>query len=307
MKKGWNKAERKDVYKVITDKVIELLEQGLVPWRKTWKGENCNSSSDAPRNFLSKKAYQGINLFMLNCTPYQSPYFLTYHQAKEKGGQVRKGEKGFPIVFWKFNEYENPDTGKIKTVPFARYSTVFNLEQCDGIKKPEEKKPEENKPSRNKQHDFKPIKHAEAIVKGYIGKPNIKHAEQRAYYVPSVDYVNMPEKDTFENPETYYNVLFHELTHSTGHKTRLDREGISAPHFFGDKVYSKEELIAEFGATFLSSECGISNDGMLNNSASYIKGWARKLKQDKKLLIQASGMATKAVNKILGIKSEREG
>lgn len=284
MKKQYAK---KDGYQVITDRIIELLEKGIVPWKKSWNG-----SGNGPQNLISKKHYRGINSCLLHCSGFESPFFLTYNQAKQKGGQVRKGAKGFPVVFWKFFDKMNDEGKKTGSIPMVRYSTVFNIDQCDGIETPTD--------YIKKEIDFNPIEKAESIVKGYIGKPEIRHGEGRAYYSPSTDFVMMPHKETFYSEREYYGTLFHELTHSTGHKTRLNREGIQGVSGFGSQVYSKEELVAEFGATYLCSECAITNEDLEKQSASYIHGWLSKLKSDKKILIQASGMAVKATHKILG-------
>jgi len=279
-----------DTYQIITDRIIEQLEKGTIPWKKSWVG-----SGNCPKNFISKKPYNGINVFLLACVSHTSNYFLTYNQAKKIGGQVKKGEKGYPVVFWKFLDKKN-NKGKTDKIPLCRYYTVFNLDQCDGIKDPDV--------DNLNKIEFNPIEQAEKIVAGYIGKPEIKHNEQRAYYAPKLDYVNMPLPESFTSEQEYYSVLFHELTHSTGHENRLNREGITESHFFGDALYSKEELIAELGSAFLCSESGINSESVFQNSSAYINGWLKKLKQDNKIIISSAGKAQKAVDKILNRKKE---
>lgn len=282
---------RPDVYALITERMIALLESGTVPWKKPWQG----GESGAPRNLVSLRAYSGINAFMLTMAPYQSPFWLTFKQAKDLGGHVKKGEKGFPVIYWNKKEIEKKDakTGETEagSIVFIRYYTVFNLEQTEGIEAPA---PEGFAPLH-----FEPLEACEAIRTGYRGGPEIVYREQRAYYAPRLDKINMPKPETFLSVAEYYATLFHELTHSTGHESRLKREGIAEAHHFGDAVYSKEELIAEMGAAFLCAHAGIA-PVVLDNSAAYIAGWLKRLKSDKKLVIQAAAAAQKAANRILG-------
>ncbi len=289
--------ENKDIYQLITDRIIEKLEQGVIPWKKPW------TAGGAPQNLISKKEYRGINIFLLDCAGYSFPYFLTYKQAQDRGGNVRKGEKGFPVVFWKMvQKKKSPDdpgprpgevSTKEDTFPVLRYYTVFNVEQCDGIEYPADW---ERRP-------LNPIPEAERIIQGMPNRPEIKHEQQRACYSPWFDYVNMPDKDSFVSDEAYYQVLFHELTHSTGHESRLKREGITDPTFFGSHAYSREELIAEMSATMLCGTCGIENS-TIDNSAAYIQSWLGRLRNDKKLLVHAAGQAQKAADFILNRKWE---
>ena len=280
--------ERPDAYQIITDRIISQLESGVIPWRKTWKGD-----VNAPRNFISKKPYQGINAIMLAFTKFSSNFFLTSNQAHKIGGRIlsEQWNKGFPIVFWKIQEYTDKKTGDITKIPYIRYSTVYNLDQTEGIEVEE---------IDLNQINFEPIPEAETIVNGFIGKPEIQHNEQRACYSPSLDIVTMPKKESFEKNDFYYSVLFHELVHSTGAKHRLNREGVADAHYFGSANYSKEELVAELGATFLCSECGLTNDKIIENSTAYIQGWLKKLKNDKKLVVSAASAARKAAELVLG-------
>lgn len=284
------------VYEIITDRITKQLEQGNIPWRKPWKGE-----AHAPRNFVSKKAYRGINLFLLNAdNRFTSPYWLTFKQCTDLGGKVTKGEKAAPVIFWKWLDVDEKDESGTKAgrVPMLRYYSVFNVEQCTGLTLPV-KAPET-------LLDFNPIEAAEAIVKGYSTAPEIKETEKaRAYYSPGLDYINMPVRSTFHSVEEFYSTLFHELTHSTGHEKRLKREGIIGMHFFGDAVYSREELVAEFGAAFLCGHAGIENV-TLDNSAAYIQSWLKVLKNNKQWLVIAAAQAQKAAEYILGIKHEKD-
>lgn len=280
------------VYEIITGKIVEALEAGVIPWRKPWNvklGTHCN--------FITKKPYRGINAFVLALSGYSCPYWATYKQIEEKGGHVRKGEKSTQIVYW--NTFEKDDentdeTGKKKRIGFYRYFNVFNLAQADGIATPEETKTD--KP-------FNAIETAENIVGNMPNSPEIFHDSNQACYHPKTDKIHMPKREDFHSPEEYYSTLFHEMTHATGHETRLSRKGVTEATYFGSDPYANEELVAELGAAFLCAECGIVQK-TLDNSASYIKSWLSRLKQDSKLIFTASSQAQKAADFILGEKQE---
>jgi antirestriction protein ArdC len=286
------------IYSMITEKVIAALDKGTVPWRQTWRG----GSGKAPASLKSKKTYRGINVFVLAMQQvtlgYQSRFWLTFKQAKDLKGSVKKGEKGTPVIFWKLLRKEDKDstTGETtkRTIPLLRYYTVFNVDQCEGIVDPEAATAPEG-------ITFNPIARCEELVKHYNKAPSIQHVEQRAWYRPTTDLVNMPKQDTFCTVEAYYSTLFHELAHSTGHKSRLDRDGIKSVGF-GTELYSKEELVAEMGAAMLCGICGIDNAALIDNAASYIAHWRSKLAADPKLLICAAANAQKAADHIQGIK-----
>ncbi len=271
--------EKFDIYELVNKTIIELLESGTVPWHKPWNG------GDPPANLISKKAYRGINVMLLGFKPYASPYWLTFNQAKKMGGCVKKGEKSTIITFWKFLEVQDRETGKDKTIPMLRYYRVFNVEQCE---LPEGKILEHV----IDEHEVDPIDACEAVCAGYDG-PAIEFKAPAAFYSPKSDTVNMPKRETFDDSEKYYSTLFHELVHSTGHESRLNR--ISGRAAFGSGAYSKEELVAEYGAAYICTLMGIENL-TIDNSAAYINGWLNKLKGDKKLLVSACGAAQKAVD-----------
>lgn len=279
---------QRKIYEMINNRITRLLEKGEIPWRKPWV-------SGEPVNFITKKPYRGINPFILISSGFSCPYWVSFKQVKGRGGRIKKGEKGFPIVFWKWIEIEEPssDLGN-KRVPFLRYYTVFNLEQTEGIEIP---KPQ--------TRDFHPITKAEKLIHNMPNAPTIEQSEPRAYYRPSDDVVNMPKANLFQSDEEYYSTLFHELTHSTGHKSRLDRDEISKVNLFGSHDYSKEELVAEIGSAFLCGHCGIE-PSVIENQAAYIQNWLKKLHSNKKWLVYAAAKAQKAADFILGVEHEKE-
>ena len=280
-----------DVYQVITDRIIEQLEIGTIPWQRRWSG--CEAGM--PRNLISRNQYRGVNTFLLSCMPHESPYWLTFKQAKAIGGHVLKGQKSTPVIFWKWYESRNPETGETEQVPVLRYYNVFNIEQCDI---PEAKLPESATPE---TFAFEPIQACESILETMPQQPAIEHGGGSACYIPQADTVRMPQPERFENSTGYYSTLFHELTHATGHASRLNRAGITDVAAFGSRTYSKEELVAEMGAAFLCGHTGIENQA-IDNSAAYISGWLKKLRSDKRLVIHAAAAAQKASDFILGRK-----
>lgn len=269
---------------LITQIIIEKLEAGCVPWHRPW-----NSSADLPRNIVSGRPYRGINAFLLGCTG--STWFATYKQIQERGGRVNTGARSLPVVYWALRQVEDSDTGSEKNIPILRYYRVFSLDDVSGVPIPA---PAET------TRPFSPIKSAEHIVECMPQRPEIKTGQPQAYYSPSLDYVNMPRHELFLSDEAWYATLFHELAHSTGHEDRLNRSTVTKSAYFGSSEYSKEELIAECCAAFLSAEAGISN-AVIDNSAAYIDGWLRALKSkdNRGMVIQAAAAGQKAADFIL--------
>lgn len=283
-------AMSREIYQAVTDRILELLDRGVVPWRHPIRG---GGSGGYPKNLESSREYRGINVFLLAVTGwlqgYGSPYWLTFRQAKARNGHVRKGEKGALVIFWKQHATQDKETGEDITVPVLRRCTVFNAEQCEGIKVPGAIEVEED------PEPFIPIEAAAAIVDGYAGGPRIEHGGHLAFYRPSEDLVRIAEPERFVDREGYYATLFHELVHSTGHSSRLDRglDTDSAP--FGSPDYSKEELVAEMGAAFLAAAAGIGQE-TVEQSAAYIQGWRKRLAGDEKLVVHAAGAGQKAAD-----------
>jgi antirestriction protein ArdC len=297
------------VEEIITNRIVQLLEAGTVPWHKPWG--NRQSGSDAlPRNAITKRHYRGINVFILASQSYASPYWLTYREALALGGHVKAGEHGSPIVFWKWlsREVEKPD-GSIdeKNFPMLRYYTVFNAEQTGGCRLPADARDGGTPDS-----TFNPIDSCEAIYANMPNRPRLEHGATtaitrghrfEAYYTAGRDTVVMPRREAFDSPEFYYSVLFHELTHSTGAVHRLNRPTLNQAVKFGDTNYSKEEIVAEMGASFLAGHTGIEQVTLINNAA-YLASWIKTLKGDPKLVIVAAAAAQKAADYILSHHAE---
>lgn len=283
--------------------LVERMEKGQVPWRMPWSHVNGGMA----KNLLSGKAYRGINAILLPATGFDRPYFLTFNQAKSLGGSVRKGEHGFPVVFFKWlqvGDAKKPvPQGQAdgKRIPLLRFYTVFNVAQCEGLKHRRlDEVPEAPR-------EFSVIEGGERIVAGYKHTgPGIRFGGGRACYVPSQDLIEMPQANTFESPEAYYSTLFHEMVHSTGHQSRLDREGVVNPARYQSHTYAAEELVAEFGASFLRAMAGIEKAPEVENSAAYLRSWIKFIKHDPRAVVIAAGQAQKAADFVLGIRAEEE-
>ena len=288
-----------NVYEIVTEQIIKkITESGTIPWVKPW----ATRGGRMPTNAVSGKAYRGINPFLLSVAPYECSQWASFKQVQDLGGNVRKGEKASLVIFWKkldpkvdASKQEGETSSAEMRSPFMlRYYNVFNLDQCDGVDRPE-------LPPANL--DINPIEAAAAILNGYQSAPSMEMGGGRAFYRPSADSITMPDLGRFVSPEAYYGTLFHEMTHSTGHSSRLHRfEGSAATAHFGDAEYSKEELVAEMGAAFLKREAGILTSDEFDQSAAYLQGWLKALKNDPKMLVNAAAQAQKAADHILGVK-----
>lgn len=274
-----------NVYQIITDRIIESLRKGVVPWRKPWRTET-------PKNLVSRKEYRGVNVLLLGAMPFESEWWLTFNQAKSLGGSVRKGQKGTPVIFWKVTSEEDEE-GKRSKGFLLRYYTVFNVLQTEGTAIP--------KPSAPRKFD--PIASCEEVISSFLIPPTIEHGGSRACYVPSEDRVLMPNRQAFSSPEEYYSTLFHELAHSTGAAHRLGRKGVMDHSSFSSHSYSQEELVAECASAFLAAEAGISAS-VIDNSAAYIGHWIKVLRSDPRMMVHAAAQAAKAADMILGRSSK---
>ena len=268
------------VYEIVTQKIVKKLEEGTVPWRKPWSNHHAV-------NWQSQRPYRGINTMLLDQGEY-----ATFKQISESGGKVKKGEKANLVVFWKWTIKENNDTGEKEEFPILRYYNVFEInKQCEGL----------SSKRKDQVYEHNPIEEAERIKEGYRECPPISFGPGRAFYRPSTDTISIPPLKDYEKPEEYYSTMFHEMIHSTGHTSRLKRIGITELNSFGSEPYSKEELIAEIGAAMLCGVCGIDNS-TIDNSASYIASWLRKLKEDPRLIVISAAQAQKAADYIQDIQ-----
>lgn len=293
-----------DVYQHVTDQIVAKLEEGVIPWRKPWK----STGGGVQRNFNSDRPYRGINQILLSMSEFDSPYWMTAKGVKKAGGTIKESEyysnggRGSTIVvFWKIIKKKETDESGQKverTIPLLRFYKIWNLDQTEGIELEEAGETPDADP-------ILPIEECERVVAEMPQAPTIDHGGDRAYYRPSADHVQMPEMDVFESSEHYYGTLFHELVHSTGHESRLKRPGITDASMFGSESYSDEELVAEMGSAMLCAVTGIS-PATIDNSASYIKSWLRRLKDDPKLVVFAAQRGQKAADFILGTTFEEE-
>lgn len=274
--------KRADVYAKVAARVLEQLSQGVVPWHKPWVGGGPVS--------IHGHRYRGVNALTLGLSEYSSPVWLTYNQARERGGHVRRGEKGTPVLLFKVSQREDEIEGASSRRFFATTFTVFNLEQCEGVELP----------ARFRERPA-PVA-AGAIASRYLecGGPRLQHGGEVAAYAPSTDLVVMPAPSAFESVEAYYSTLFHEFGHSTGHPSRLNREGIANPDGFGSHRYSTEELVAEMCAAFLCARAGIETERTTANTVGYIQHWLGVLQADPGVLVKAASSAQKAADWVLG-------
>ena len=275
-----------DIYAAVTDRIIRQLEAGCIPWNKPWGGMEGGAVSGT-----TGKPYSLLNQMILG----KPGMYFTFNQIQNLGGHVRKGEKSQMVVFWKQIPTKEQDnqTGeqREKLVPMLRYYSVFHQDQIDGLNLPPMEKPKEL------------ITHprADHIITDYILRSGVKLEHRigdEAYYSPSVDRVVLPMMEQFHNTAEYYSTAFHELTHSSGHRSRLDR--LRATAHFGNESYSKEELVAEIGAAALMNHVGLETTSTLRNSAAYIQSWLAALRNDKRLIVTASGAASRAFEYITG-------
>ena len=293
-----------DVYSIVTERIIEKLEAGTIPWHKPWR------SIGAPQNLVSKKSYRGINVWLLTMQGYISPYWATLRQINELGGRVRKGEKSTPVVFWRIyvdgvevranSDQHEPEheqeEGQGRRRFVLRYYSIFNTEQCELPASVSEKLafPE--------PRQLDPIEACEKILTGMPNPPEIVHAGDQAFYSPITDRITMPPRGLFANAEEYWSTFWHEAGHASGHRKRLNRDSITEAAPFGSATYSVEEIVAEMTAAYLCGITGIENR-TIDNSAAYVAGWLRQLRDQRKLIIHAAAQAQRACDYILNLKT----
>ena len=237
-------------------------ENVVAPWKKMWHPE-----LGANRNITTGKAYRGGNVFMTAVQGFGSPFWATRRQIESEGGEIKRQDDGklvgyTPIIFWNFPTPEEKEAGRF---PFVQFYQVWNIEQTTGLEAMAEAKLEKFEGS-----VVNPIEEAQSIVDGWHGKPPISFGSARACYNPLNDSISMPDLQAFENAEAFYHTLYHELAHSTGHRKRLDRDGVANPVRFNSHDYSEEELIAEMTAGMLAAHAGIDSEEADANSAAYL-------------------------------------
>lgn len=271
-----------DIYAEITSRMISEMEQGIIPWQKPWM------ACGAAISHTTGKPYSLLNQMLLG----RAGEYLTYKQVQQEGGYVRKGEKAHMVVFWKWIDKEDEDTGEVTQIPFLRYYNVFHVDQCEGIKA---------RFAAQLPQTANADATAEAIIADYVQREGVhmEHvAGDRAFYRPSTDSITLPLLKQFKETAEYYSTAFHEMVHSTGHMKRLNR--LDATAHFGSEDYSKEELIAEIGSAALVNRAGLETAKSFRNSAAYVQNWLQVLKNDKRFIVSAAGKAEKAVALIMG-------
>ena len=271
-----------DIYAEITNRMIAEMEQGIIPWRKPWMAAGYAVSH------TTGKPYFLLNQMLLG----KAGEYLTFKQVQQEGGYVRKDEKAHMVVFWKWLEQENEETGEVKQIPFLRYYNVFHIDQCEGIAA---------KHMHTNPNPASADQTAEAIITDYIRREGVtvEHREEdAAFYQPAADRIVLPLLAQFKETAEYYGTAFHELVHSAGHMNRLAR--LESTAHFGGEAYSKEELVAEIGSAALVNHAGLETSRSFTNSAAYVQNWLQALKNDKRFIVSAAGKAEKAVNMILG-------
>ena len=277
---------KQNAYEMVTNRIIEQLENGVIPWQKPWSGTHSGAY-----NRISNRPYSLLNQLLLK----HGDEYATFKQWSGLGGKIRKGEKSEIVTFWKIQQIEeiNEDGEKtIKQLPLLRYYNVFHISQVDGVEPKEQLK----------ISDLESIEEAENIKNEYMNREHLKIFEtvtNKAFYTPTFDYIEVPCKEQYQNIEEFYSTLFHEMIHSTGHKNRLGRLETGASAHFGSKTYSKEELVAELGSAALVNMLGIETEKSFRNSGAYIQNWLQALKNDNKFIVSASSKAEKAVKYIL--------
>jgi antirestriction protein ArdC len=280
----------------ITEKIIEALKAGTPPWKRPWGGMN----SGSPANLISKKSYRGINSLLLNCQPFESRWWATYKQWQGSGAQVRRGEHGTRIVFWKpVAKTVINDQGEVEqgTFPLMRDYVVFNADQCEGGAVEKFRAQPGNGPGKT----FVDVGPAEEAIQATGAQ--IYYGGTRAVYSPTEDFIRLPVKASFVSEHEAYATAFHELTHWSGNPKRLDRLNMNAR--FGDAAYAFEELVAEIGGCFLCSEIGIPQSDDLANHNAYVGHWLGILQQDHGAIIRASSQASKAADFILAFSRKK--
>lgn len=281
-----------DVYKMVTDRILDMLNDGKIPWTQPWVCGNSRAIS-----YVTRKPYSILNQMLLGA-PGE---YITFNQCKKLGGYVNKGAKSRYVVFWKMIPHEEVKDGKKQTdlIPFLRYYNVFSISDCTGI---------ESKMPKIEPNDVPSDERAEATIADYVARSGVGYHLQdqdRAYYSPLLDAVYLPLREQFKGTAQFYETALHELVHSTGHESRLNRLSGSNMHF-GSESYSKEELVAEIGCASMMNMLDLETGDTVRNNAAYVQSWMKALKNDPRMVVSAASKAQKAVEMIMNIKVEED-
>ncbi|WP_419709556.1 ArdC family protein [Pseudomonas sp. NFX224] len=298
-----------DIYLEVTNKIVNALDQGVIPWIKPWSTAASAVDSPFPTNAITRRPYSGINIPLLwaeaRLRGFSQDRWLTFNQARKAGGHIRKGEQSTLAVLYKPMSKEAQDEngevlrdeqGNIKTVQFALLRThcLFNIEQADGLPNEEQLPDDHNDPPAFIDHVP-----AEQLLASTGARIDHRYGDDAGYY-PIRDLIQLPTKGQFEDVGSYYATALHELTHWSGHASRLNREGITGEHHFGSAEYAFEELVAEMGAAFLCAMTG--TQGELRHE-EYLASWLKILKEDKRAIFRASGQAREATEYLFALQT----
>jgi antirestriction protein ArdC len=299
--KTMSSTERKDVYTRVTERIISDLEQGVRTWLKPWSVQHTAGRISRPLRH-NGTPYRGMNVLLLwgeaMDKGYTAPIWMTFKQALELDAHVRKGEHGSLVVYANsITKTETNDKGEDteREIPFMKGYTVFNVEQIEGLPAHYYAKPENPLPLSER------IENADRFITNTGA--TIHHGGNRAFYAPSRDAIQLPPFEAFRDKESYYATALHELTHLTGHKSRLDRD-FSAKRF-GDQGYAREELVAELGAAFLCADLGITPE-IREDHAAYLGHWLNVLKEDKRAIFSAAAHAQRAADFLNGLQPQQQ-
>lgn len=290
-------ANSNNVYQMVTDRIVEQMNKGIIPWLKPWHGLKGHGTENMAISYTSRRAYSLLNQWLLG----EPGEYLTFGQIKELGGSIRKGEKSRCVVFYTKVSFvkKNETTGEDEehSYPLLKYYSVWHINQTTGI----ESKIKPGEKIEAPEGDMQ----ADAIIMNYLMREtelkffNTKPSD-KAYYSPSADMVVVPMLGQYSNKAEYYSTTFHELVHSTMKAGRCNREADNKGSYFGGEEYSREELVAEMGSAMLCSVSGVENDKSFRNSVAYIQSWIKALKNDPKMIVWAASRAEKAAAYICG-------
>ena len=291
--------QHKDLYQEITDKIIAQMEQGRLPWVQPWESSHAACAVGLPVNASTQRHYSGINILILWGAVFDREFtsqsWLTFKQAKALGGTVRKGEHGQVVCYAdRFTPQSGREQARVEgrepqAIPFLKRYRVFNIDQCDGL-------PEDIMANPQPLPERDIIPRAEKLAKA--SGADIRHGGNKAFYSPSLDYIQLPPQPAFTDQINFYRTLFHELSHQTGHPSRLDRDQTGS---FGSKAYAREELVAEMGSAFI---CAALNIVPTVRHADYLASWLGVLKEDKRAIFRAASQAGAAAEYLFSLERD---